>query len=145
MKIGHIGINVNNMEESKEFYLKLFGFDILFEEILEDKKYIFLGKDKEIIVTLWEQSDKKFSTSTAGLHHLAFIVNCVDELKAFEKKLEEYKITKIYNGIVTHCEGSSSGGVFFLDPNGIRLEVCIAEGINEKNQSNHKHSSCGFF
>ena len=145
MKVGHIGINVINMEESKEFYLKLFGFDILFEETLEDKRYMFLGKDGEIIVTLWEQANKNFSTSTAGLHHLAFIVDSVDELKAFEKKLEEHKITKIYNGIVTHCEGASSGGVFFLDPNGVRLEVCIAEGIEECNPSNHDHSSCGFF
>ena len=62
MKVGHVGINVKNMEESKEFYLKLFGFDILFEETLENKRYVFLGKDGEIIVTLWEQANKKFST-----------------------------------------------------------------------------------
>jgi catechol-2,3-dioxygenase len=145
MKVGHVGINVNDIERSKEFYLKLFGFDILFEEILENKRYMFLGKDGEIIVTLWEQSNKEFSNSTAGLHHLAFIVDSVEELKAFEKKLDENKVTKIYNGIVTHCEGASSGGVFFLDPDGVRLEVCIADGIEECNPNNHEHSSCGFF
>jgi len=145
MKVGHVGINVINMKKSKEFYLKLFGFEVIFEEVLEDKRYMFLGKDGEIIVTLWEQSNKEFSTSSAGLHHLAFIVDSVEELKAFEKKLEENKITKIYNGIVTHCEGSSSGGVFFLDPDGVRLEVCIADGIDQCNPSNHDHSSCGFF
>jgi catechol-2,3-dioxygenase len=145
MKVGHVGINVNNIEKSKEFYLKLFELDVLFEETLTDKRYMFLGKDGEIIVTLWEQSNKQFSTSTAGLHHLAFIVDSVEELKAFERKLEENKVTKIYNGIVTHCEGASSGGVFFLDPDGVRLEVCIADGIDECNPSNHEHSSCGFF
>ena len=133
MKVGHVGINVSNMEKSKEFYLKLFGFDVLFEEKLADKRYMFLGKDGEIIVTLWEQSNKAFSSSTAGLHHLAFLVDSVEELKAFEQKLDENKITKIYNGIVSHCEGASSGGVFFLDPDGVRLEVCIAEGIDDCN------------
>ena len=145
MKVGHVGINVNNMEKSKEFYLKIFGFDILFEEKLADKRHMFLGKDGEIIVTLWEQSDKSFSTSTAGLHHLAFLVDSVEELKAFEKKLDENKITKIYNGIVSHREGASSGGVFFLDPDGVRLEVCIADGIDDCNPSHSDHSSCGFF
>lgn len=145
MKVGHVGINVNNMEKSKEFYLKIFGFDILFEEKLADKRHMFLGKDGEIIVTLWEQSDKSFSTSTAGLHHLAFLVDSVEELKAFEKKLDENKITKIYNGIVSHKEGASSGGVFFLDPDGVRLEVCIADGIDDCNPSHSDHSSCGFF
>jgi len=145
MKVGHVGINVNNIERSKEFYLKLFDFDVLFEETLKDKRYMFLGKDDEIIVTLWEQSNKEFSKSTAGLHHLAFIVDSVEKLKAFEKKLDNCNITKIYDGIVTHCEGASSGGVFFLDPDGVRLEVCIADGIDECNPSNHDHSSCGFF
>lgn len=145
MKVGHVGINVNNMEKSKEFYLKIFGFDILFEEKLADKRHMFLGKDGEIIVTLWEQSDKSFSTSTAGLHHLAFLVDSVEELKAFEKKLDENKITKIYNGIVSHKEGASSGGVFFLDPDGVRLEVCIADGIDDCNPNHSDHSSCGFF
>ena len=91
MKVGHVGINVNNMEKSKEFYLKLFGFEVIFEETQKDKRYIFLGHSGEIIITLWEQSNKRFSKDTAGLHHLAFILDSVDELKAFEKKLEDNK------------------------------------------------------
>jgi lactoylglutathione lyase len=145
MKVGHVGINVNNMGKSKEFYLKLFGFEVIFEETQKDKRYIFLGHSGEIIITLWEQSNKRFSKDTAGLHHLAFILDSVDELKAFEKKLEDNNITKIYDGIVSHCEGAHSGGVFFLDPDGVRLEVCIAEGIEKCNPDTKDHSSCGFF
>ncbi len=76
---------------------------------------------------------------------MAFILDSVDELKAFEKKLEDNNITKIYDGIVSHCEGAHSGGVFFLDPDGVRLEVCIAEGIEKCNPDTKDHSSCGFF
>ena len=36
MKVGHVGINVNNMGKSKEFYLKLFGFEVIFEETQKD-------------------------------------------------------------------------------------------------------------
>ena len=62
-----------------------------------------------------------------------------------EKKLEDDNIIKIYDGIVSHCEGADSGGVFFLDPDGVRLEVCIAEGIEKCNPDTKDHSSCGFF
>ena len=145
MKVGHVGINVNSLKISKEFYMNLFGFEVIFEETLEDKRYMFLGHNSEIVITLWEQSDKKFLKDTAGLHHLAFIVDSVEELKAFEQKLDDNKVNKIYNGIVSHCEGAESGGVFFLDPDGVRLEVCIAEGIDQCNPDVKDHSSCGFF
>lgn len=145
MRVGHVGINVKDMEVSKEFYINLFGFEVIFEETLEDKRYIFLGHDGEIIITLWEQAQNSFSKNTAGLHHLAFIVDSVDELKAFEKKLDDNNVSKIYDGIVSHAEGAQSGGVFFLDPSGVRLEVCIAEGIDECNPEIKDRSSCGFF
>ena len=31
----------------------------------EGKKFAFLGNNGELLLTIWEQSDKKFSTSTA--------------------------------------------------------------------------------
>lgn len=145
MRVGHVGINVNNIEKSKEFYLKLFGFEVLFEEQKEGRKYMFLGENKEIVLTLWEQSDKEFSKSTAGLHHLAFEVKSVEELKEFEKKLDLYNIPKIYDKIVSHCEGADSGGIFFIDPDGIRLEVCVMKGIHTCQPQTVEDSSCGFF
>lgn len=145
MKVGHVGINVNNMEKSKVFYIKLFDFEVIFEETLEDKRYIFLGHNGDIVITLWEQSDKSFLTNTAGLHHLAFMVDGADELNSFVKKLDDNNVTKIYDGIVSHCKGAESGGVFFLDPDGVRLEVCIAKGIDKCNPDTKDHSSCGFF
>lgn len=145
MKVGHVGINVNNIEKSKEFYMKLFDFEVIFEETQENKRYMFLGHDGEIVITLWEQSNKEFSKTTAGLHHLAFQLGNAEELKAFENKLDENNVTKIYDRIVSHCEGAHSGGIFFLDPDGVRLEVCIGEGIEKCNPDVKDHSSCGFF
>jgi len=145
MKVGHIGINVNNIERSKKFYMELFDFEIIFEETKEDRKYMFLGHNGEIVITLWEQSNKEFSTDTAGLHHLAFQAENIEQLKEFEQKLEDMKVKKIYNKIVTHCEGADSGGIFFYDPDNIRLEVCVAEGINSCNPGSKEDSSCGFF
>lgn len=145
MKLGHIGINVNSIEVSKEFYIDLFDFEIIFEETKDNRKYIFLGHDGEIVITLWEQSDKQFSKDTAGLHHLAFQLDSVEDLIVFEKKLELLKVEKIYDKIVSHAEGADSGGIFFLDPDSVRLEVCVANGIHKCQPGTKEDSSCGFF
>lgn len=145
MTVGHIGINVNNMEVSKEFYINLFDFEVLLESNEEGKKFAFLGKNGELLLTLWEQSDKKFSDSNAGMHHLAFVLKNMDELKTFEEKIEKYKVEKIYNDIVSHSEGASSGGLYFLDPDNTRLEVYVTEGVQEYAPATKDAPSCGFF
>lgn len=145
MKVGHVGINVNDIKISKDFYMNLFDFEIIFEETKENRKYMFLGHNGEIVVTLWEQSNKQFSKDTAGLHHLAFQLDSIEDLVLFEKKLEQMKVTKIYDKIVSHCEGADSGGIFFFDPDGVRLEVCVAKGIHKCKPGTKEDSSCGFF
>lgn len=111
MKVGHIGINVNSLEVGVEFYQKIFDFELLGESKEEGKKFAFLGNNGELLLTIWEQSDKKFSTSTAGLHHLAFVLSGKEELRQFEEKIEKYNVKKIYNDVVSHAEGMGSGGL----------------------------------
>ena len=145
MTVGHIGINVNNLKISKEFYINLFDFEVLGESFEDGKKFIFLGNNKELLLTLWEQSDKKFSKTNAGLHHLAFILKDMEELKLFEKKLDSQNVVKIYDDIVSHSEGGDSGGLFFLDPDNTRLEVYVSIGLHKCNAANKEGPSCGFF
>jgi len=145
MQVGHIGINVTNLQRSKEFYIKLFGFDLMGESSEEGKKFAFLGNEEKLLVTLWEQSDKPFSCSSAGLHHLAFELEDMDRLRSFENTLEALGVEKIYDKMVSHKEGASSGGLFFLDPDGTRLEVCVSEGMHECSPASSDGPSCGFF
>jgi len=145
MKVGHIGINVNNIEVSQKFYKDIFDFDLILEKVDTDRKYVFLGHGEEIVVTLWEQSNKEFSKDTAGLHHLAFQLDTIEELIDFEKKLDTLKVEKIYDKIVSHAEGADSGGIYFLDPDSIRLEVCVASDINKSKPETNEDLSCGFF
>lgn len=145
MEIGHIGINVRNIEISKKFYTDIFDFDTLVESEEKNKKYLFLGNNGVLLVTLWEQSNKEFSSSTAGLHHLAFKLKDMNELKSFEEKIEKLNVKKIYENIVTHAEGAQSGGLFFLDPDNVRLEVYVEEGIHECKPATDDAPSCGFF
>ncbi|WP_072682654.1 VOC family protein [Arcobacter sp. LA11] len=145
MKVGHIGINVRDIEVSKKFYINLFDFEIIAESKEKDKKYVFLGNNGELLITLWEQSNKEFSKTTAGLHHLAFVLKDLDELKVFEEKIEKFNIEKIYDTVVSHREGAESGGLFFLDPDRTRLEVYVTKGAHTCKPASDDSPSCGFF
>ncbi len=125
---GHVGLNVTDLNRSKEFYQGVFGFDVLSESQGGDRSFAFLGKGSSIILALWQQSQGRFEKKQPGLHHLSFQVESIDKVKESEKKLRDLKIPLLYDGIVPHGEGADSGGVFFEDPDGIRLEIFSPTG-----------------
>jgi hypothetical protein len=50
-----------------------------------------------------------------------------------------------HDGIVPHGEGQSSGGIFFEDPDGIRLEIYTATGADAHQAAPSAAPTCGFF
>ena len=141
---GHIGLNVNDLARSKEFYQEVFGFELKGESTDNERKFAMLANDGKLVLTLWQQSSAEFSKQTAGLHHLSFQAQSVGQIKEIEAKLRERGTKLIYDGIVLHGEGAKSGGIFFEDPDGIRLEIFTTEGLGEFSAPESK-TACGFF
>jgi catechol 2,3-dioxygenase-like lactoylglutathione lyase family enzyme len=128
--IGHVGINVSDLARSLPFYAELLDLKVV-QEIHEGERHVgFLMGGEGIFLTIWQQSTGSFSTSRPGLHHLAFQVADADAVVAFEAKLRERNVTLEYGRIVSHGPNSDSGGLFFLDPDGIRLEVYSPTGMS---------------
>jgi lactoylglutathione lyase len=142
---GHIGLNVNDLTRSKEFYGEVFGFEVRGESTAEDRKYAMLALDGKLVLTLWQQSSTEFSRQTAGLHHLSFRAKSVAQIEEIESKLRSRGTKLIYDGIVLHGEGANSGGIFFEDPDGIRLEIFTTEGLEKYSAPESGASACGFF
>lgn len=142
---GHIGLNVTNLERSKKFYQDVFGFQVMAESPAEGRKFVFLGDGKTLVLTLWEQSEGGFNTAAPGLHHLSFQVDSIDQVKEFENKLNSLNVKFLYEGIVPHAEGRDSGGVFFEDPDHIRLEIYSPSGAGDHEVPVAGAPSCGFF
>lgn len=142
---GHVGLNVNDLERSKKFYEDVFGFEVRGESTDENRKYAMLAQDGKLVLTLWQQSAEEFSRETAGLHHLSFQAESVEQIKETEEKLRARGARLIYDGIVLHSEGAPSGGIFFEDPDGIRLEIFTTEGLAEYSAPEKGASACGFF
>jgi catechol 2,3-dioxygenase-like lactoylglutathione lyase family enzyme len=144
-RTGHIGLNVTDLDRSRGFYQRVLGFDVLGEGTGADRRFAFLGKPGELRLTLWQQSEGTFDTRSPGLHHLSFQVDSVEEVRAAEATLRELSVDFAYDGVVPHGEGADSGGIFFTDPDGIRLEIYAPSGAGGADAPVADAPTCGFF
>ncbi|KAF0847685.1 VOC family protein [Nocardia caishijiensis] len=142
---GHVGLNVTDLDRSATFYRRGLGFQELGRGADGDRRWAFLGVDGVLMLTLWQQSTGEFATAAPGLHHLAFQVADVDAVRLVESVLRELDAEFFHEGVVAHGEGASSGGIFFADPDGIRLEVYAPTGAETAPAPAGNAPTCGFF
>jgi lactoylglutathione lyase len=142
---GHIGLNVRDLFRSKRFYQDVFGFELGAESKDREHAYAFLTQNDVVVLTLWQQSEESFAANRSGLHHLSFQVDSMAQVTEMERRLRELGAPIHYGGVVAHAEGADSGGVFFEDPDGIRLEIFAARGARENPAPLSGAPSCGFF
>lgn len=144
--IGHAGINVTDLARSKHFYSEIFGWTVQAEGSEGDMPYAFLGDVDRLVVTLWQQGEGRFDAGRPGLHHLAFEVPVIDQVKEAEARVREAGARLYHDGVVPHGEGVSSGGIFFEDPDGTRLEIYAAAGADSEGSAPFGEApTCGFF
>ncbi|GGP95012.1 VOC family protein [Streptosporangium pseudovulgare] len=142
---GHIGLNVSDLDRSRDFYVKVFGFEVVGESGREDRRFAFLGLDGTLVLTLWQQSEGRFATGLPGLHHLSFQVPDIEAVRRAESVVRGLGATLHHDGVVPHGEGASSGGIFFEDPDGIRLEIFAPDGAGDRPAPTTGAPTCGFF
>lgn len=142
---GHIALNVTDLARSTAFYRTVFAFDLVAERTDGDRRFAFLGRDGTLVLTLWEQSAGTFAADRPGLHHLSFEVADIDAVRRAETVLKGLGVDFAYDGIVPHGEGAVSGGVFFTDPDGVRLEIYAPTGADIAPAPTPAAPTCGFF
>lgn len=142
---GHIALNVTDLARSTAFYRTVFAFDVVAQRTDGDRRFAFLGQDGALVLTLWEQSAGTFATDRPGLHHLSFEVADIDAVRRAETVLKGLGVDFAYDGIVPHGEGAASGGVFFTDPDGVRLEIYAPTGADVAPAPTPAAPTCGFF
>ncbi|WP_229924561.1 VOC family protein [Streptomyces sulfonofaciens] len=145
LETGHVGLNVTDLERSLAFYRAVFGFEVMAEGKEEDRRWAFLGREGRLLVTLWQQSTGSFDTAAPGLHHLSFQVGTIDEVNAAAEVLRALGAEFAHDGVVPHGEGGTSGGIFFADPDGTRLEIYAPSGADPADAPTPGAPTCGFF
>ena len=143
--LGHIGLNVTDLDRSLAFYRDVLGFAVLTEGKEDDRRYAFLGDDGRPVLTLWQQAQGPYDNDRAGLHHLAFAADSIERVRHYEEALKAYGAEFAYDGVVAHREGAASGGIFFHDPDGTRLEISVPTGAEDAPVPDAEAPTCGFF
>jgi lactoylglutathione lyase len=139
---GHVGLNVADLDRSLDFYARVFGWEVK----ARGDGYAFLGDAERLVLTLWQQSAGAFATDQPGLHHLSFQVDTIEDVLSAEVRVRELGLRLYHDGVVPHSEGASSGGIFFEDPEGIRLEIFTGDGADAHHAAPAGEApTCGFF
>lgn len=134
--IEHIGIAVQNLEESLNFYQDILGLEFLKQETLESQgvKIAFLkvGESKiELLEPLNDESTiaRFIEKNGQGIHHFAILVDSIEdkikEMQAQGARLIGDKAT----------EGADNMKIIFVHPkttNGVLLELCEPLAKEEK-------------
>jgi catechol 2,3-dioxygenase len=120
-KIGHVVLNVRDLERSVRFYTQVLGFKIsdVYEADMVPGGMVFLrfNTDHHGIALIGSLED---DSQNVELHHMAFAVTTLDEVFRARDHLEK-------NGVPIEFHGRRRAGVQiaveFPDPDGHMLEI----------------------
>jgi catechol 2,3-dioxygenase-like lactoylglutathione lyase family enzyme len=116
--IDHISIRVSNYEKSKAFYGRLFEF-LGFEISDEYPNTIGWTNGKTRYWIAPAEGRKKHRIGDVGLHHYAFELRNRKDVDALQAFLKDQRV-RIVDPADEYYEDYYA--VFFLDPDGIKLE-----------------------
>ena len=127
-KIEHIGIAVQNIEESNKVFAKIFGKENYKSEIVESEgvvtSFFQVGENKLELVSATKLDSpiaKYLEKNREGMHHIAF---AVEDIEQEMKRLKNEGIRLLNE---SPKEGADNKIICFLHPqdtNGVLIELC---------------------
>ncbi len=123
LHFAHIVLNVTDVGRSRPFYEKVLR-DVQVIDESEHHVGFSNGQFSMWLVDEDTQGNRYLGVATdkaVGLHHFAWKVETMDELKTWEIYLREQGIEMQKGGITDDDFGGE--GIFFRDPDNIRLEI----------------------
>lgn len=125
----HVEVNVEDLEESRVFWewlLEHLGYS-LFQEWENGFSYKLGGTYLVFVQTLEKYAQHGFHRCGTGLNHLAFHGESKDFIDHMHQLLLERKphVHLLYEDRYPHAGGPDSYGVFFEDPNRIKVEITL--------------------
>lgn len=105
----HLNLNVKNLDQTIQFYHKLFGFEVREQGEHNGNPYAIIGKERVFFLCLYERGE------VSQLGHIGLHVKNFDEV---EKVLKELGVK-----IEIEYEYPESRSIYINDPNGIEIEL----------------------
>lgn len=113
--IDHIVLIVKDLKETEKFYTSFLGNP----SHLDEEYMAYKVGASTVYLALSDGDFQKVDKDKGGLNHLAFGVRTAEELREFEKVLNE---ASIQNSGVKIDKYGNKEFIWFDDPNGYRLE-----------------------
>lgn len=123
--IDHIYVTVSDLDVSETFYdnvMSLLGFVKSKAPIGGDPHIHYFNRHYGFTIRPARQPYNRFDAYSPGLHHFCFRVDSIDDVNAVAEGLAEFNIACDPPGFYPEY-ASDYYAVFFVDPDGIRLEV----------------------
>ena len=119
-KLGHVVLNVSDLEASVQFYTELLGFEVTdrYPESMQPGGMVFLrcGTDHHTVALVGSADGKR----EGSLHHFAFEVGTLDEVFRARSWLQEHQVPITFEG---RRRAGCQIAVEFLDPDGNNVEI----------------------
>ncbi len=120
-KIGHVVLNVRDVERSAKFYVETLGFAIsdVYPDTMVPGGMVFMRYSPDHHGVALVGSATRESTRSE-MHHMAFAVATLDEVFRARDHLERANVEIVYQG---RRRAGCQIAVEFLDPDGHHLEI----------------------
>lgn len=143
--VHHLALTTEDMKMTTEFYVNVVGMPLVHAMKVPEGvgigpgnrgnppyeciRHYFFDMGNDSLLAFFEipkgEKSKSDRDNIGGMQHVAFVTT-VEQFKAIEARLAAHGVA--YDGPIDIMPGMAS--IYFLDPNGIRLEACCqpAEG-----------------
>jgi catechol 2,3-dioxygenase-like lactoylglutathione lyase family enzyme len=136
-KLGHVVLNVSDIERSTRFYVEVLGFQIsdVYPETMVPGGMVFMrfNPDHHGVALVGSLADESKSTE---LNHIAFEVATLDEVLRAKAHLERHGVTPDFAG---RRRAGCQIAIEFRDPDGHRLEIYW--GVDQVGSDGHVRPS----
>ena len=128
-RIGHLVINVSDLDASTKFYTEVLGFQISIERSGFGTFLTCGSIHHDLALFQAKEGAAEVSDGGVGLNHMAIQVEDWEELKDYHKKLSEY----FEASELRTTDHSMTRSIYIKDPDGNGIELfCNSQATSEE-------------
>lgn len=119
----HMQMDVANLEESINFYQRVFGFELTEVGMRCSTRWAIIGNKNRLFLCMHEYPQGRGVTNEGlEITHFGLVV---DDFASCRDRLKAHGVPLVYNDDVVY---HSSRSVYFYDPNGYKIEISQIHG-----------------
>ena len=117
-KLGHIVLKVRDAQQAKDFYTRVLGLQVAYEDRQRGMVFLSFGTEHHELALFQLATGEPPQAAQPGVHHIAWQLGSFAVLQAAHRELVELGIP-----VEAAVEHNVTRSVYFFDPDGNRVEL----------------------